>query len=116
MTIQLCTQLNLLEERTALHIKVKDNFIEETTRKCGEIEIRLRKALAEAQFWKKLSDQKTVLCNDLAARLLKVRKREMSAKMVVERGFVEEAESSTGENGDDVVDKARTRMCKRRRL
>lgn len=116
MTRELCSQLRSLEERAVFCMNIKDKVIEDMKRQSGEMEFRLRKASAEAEFWRKMSVQKTELCKDLAGRLLKVKKRDMSMKGIVERNMAEEAESSTGDNEDDVVDTARTRVCKRRRL
>ncbi|ESQ27544.1 hypothetical protein EUTSA_v10019252mg [Eutrema salsugineum] len=112
MTRELYNQYNILEERAVLCMKAKDKALEEMTRKSGEMEIRLRNALAEVEFLRKVSDQKSALCRDLAERLLKVRRREFST---TERNFAEEAQSSTGDNGDCVADTAGTRRCKRRR-
>ncbi|VVA95432.1 unnamed protein product [Arabis nemorensis] len=113
MTIELCTQLNLLQERSALCIKARDTFIEEAIEKNRETEMRLKKALAEVEFWKKSSHEKTVLCNDIASRLLTLKKREMRRKKVSERDLAEEAESSSGDNGDDDdLDTASSLMCK----
>ncbi|XP_010416496.1 PREDICTED: uncharacterized protein LOC104702341 [Camelina sativa] len=116
MTRELCTQLRSMEERAVFFMKLKDKAIEDMRKHSVEMDIRLRKALAEVEFWRKTSDEKSDLCRDLAGRLLKVRKRERAMKGIDENNAAEEAESSTGENGDDPFDTARTRLCKRRRL
>ncbi|KAG7590278.1 hypothetical protein ISN44_As07g024610 [Arabidopsis suecica] len=116
MTRELYGQLRSLEERAVFCVRVKDKVIEDMKKKCGEMEIRTRKALAEAEFWRKMTNQKTDLCKDLAGRLLEMKKKEKVTRRLGERDMAEEAESSTGDNVDDVVDTARTRLCKRRRL
>lgn len=80
------------------------------------MEAKLKKALAEAEFWKKSLEQNRAVCSDLAGRLLEIKRKETKTKVLAGRKFAEEAESSTGENSDDVLDTARTRRCKRRRL
>ncbi|XP_023644049.1 uncharacterized protein LOC17894463 isoform X2 [Capsella rubella] len=116
VTRDLCTQLRNVEERAVYFMKVKDKTIEDMKKQSAEMELRLRKALSEAEFWKKTSDEKTELCRDLAGKLLQVRKREKSKKVIPEQNEAEEAESSTGENGDDELNTASIRLCKRRRL
>ncbi|XP_010471730.1 PREDICTED: uncharacterized protein LOC104751477 [Camelina sativa] len=116
MTRELCTQLRSLEERAVFFMKLKDKAIEDMRKHSVEMDICLRKALSEAEFWRKTSVEKSDLCKDLAGRLLKARKRERAMIGIDENNAAEEAESSTGENGDDVFDTARTRLCKRRRL
>ncbi|AAF26756.1 hypothetical protein AtNW77_Chr1g0077671 [Arabidopsis thaliana] len=116
MTRELYGQLRSLEERAIFCVRVKDKVIEDMKKQCGEMEIRTRKALAEAEFWRKMTNEKTDLCRDLAGRLIEMKKRERATRRLGVREMAEKAESSTGDNGDDVVDTARTRLCKRRRL
>ncbi|WZZ33763.1 uncharacterized protein LOC111202609 isoform X2 [Brassica napus] len=115
-TLELHNQYKALEERAVFCLKAKDKVIEEMTRKSLAKEAQLKKALAEAEFWKKSLEQKSAVCSDLAGRLLEIKRRETKTKVVAERKYAEEAESSTGENSDNVLDTARTRGCKRRRL
>ncbi|KFK42026.1 hypothetical protein AALP_AA2G202500 [Arabis alpina] len=115
-TMDLCNQLTIVKERLALCVKERDNFVEVAVRKNREMEMRMNKAIAEAKFWKKSSDEKVDLCHELASRLRILKKGELKKRKVSDRKFADEAESSTGDNGDDDVDTANTRMCKRRRL
>ena len=114
--IELHNQYKALEERAVFCLKAKDKALEDMTRRSGEMEAKLKKALAEAAFWKKSLEENRAVCSDLAGRLLEIKRKERETKVVAGRKFAEEAESSTGENSDNVLDTARTRRCKRRRL
>ncbi|CAH8284845.1 unnamed protein product [Eruca vesicaria subsp. sativa] len=115
-TIELHNQYMALEERAVICLKAKDKVIEDMTRKSSAMEAQLKKALAEAEFWKKSLEQKSAVCSDLAGRLLEIKRKETKSKVLAEIKFANEAESSTGENSDNVLDTARSRRCKRRRL
>ena len=115
-TIELQNQYKALEERAVFCLRAKDRALEDMTRKSSAMEAQLKKALAEAEFWKKSLEQNRAVCSDLAGRLLEIKRKEGASKVLAERKFVDEAESSTGENSDNVLDTARTRRCKRRRL
>lgn len=116
-TIELQNQYKALEERAVFCLKAKDKALEDMARRSGETEAKLKKALAEAEFWKKSLEENRAVCSDLAGRLLEIKRKESNkTKVSAGRKLAEEAESSTGENSDNVLDTARTRRCKRRRL
>lgn len=108
---------SLMQALADVH-SLKDKEIEEANRKNREMEAALRQALADVNSWKAVANQQTALGQDLAKRLYDKRKKEIADKRIAEERFAEDAESSTGENGDDDDDEdtAWTRMFKRRCL
>ena len=114
--IEMHNQYKALEERAVFCLKAKDKALEDMTRRSGEMEAKLKKALAEAEFWKKSLEENRAVSSDLAGRLLEIKRKESKTKVLARRDLAEEAESSTGENSDNVLDTARTRRYKRRRI